>query len=237
MPTANDIILNATRKLSVKASGDVLTALEAADGLALLISMLENWSIDGLLIYRIAQAQYSWGAGFASRTIGVGGNFNGVNPSDIEEGTYFRRQNGFDYGVNILRNRESYDSYTVKTTISTLVVGLFLDKDYPLGVLYAYPIPSEALTLFLNYKAPLQTFTALTDVLSMPPGYQWAIEHNLAVALAPSFEVPVPPDVRMIASESKRTLKRNNHRPITSRTDLAALTSSGGGYNVYTDSR
>lgn len=236
MPTANELILTACQKLGVKESGGTLTASEASDSLSILNSMLDSWSIEGLMIYQTVQSQYSWSAGNTSRTIGTGGNFNGPRPDSIEPGTFFRDQNGIDRPVDILRDRQSYDSYASKTATSTTIpISLFLDPGYPLATLYCYPTPSITLSLFLNYQSSLQNFATVNDSLSLPPGYQWAIEHNLAVALESVFQTAANPSVMKIATESKKIIKRNNHIPITSYTEAADLTSSRGGYNVYAD--
>lgn len=231
MTTANELILSACQKLGVKESGGTLTALEQADCLNVLNSMLDAWSIEKLLIYHTAQALYLWVAGNISYTIGAGGAFNGQRPLSIEPGTFFRSGTGaVDTPVEILRSRQTYDAYSVKGSVGGIPDALFLDATYPLATLYCYPVPDTSITLFLNYKILLQNFAAVTDVAVLPPGYRWAIEHNLAVALESVFQAPAPASVKSAAADAKRTIKRSNHAPTTSSLDLALR----GGYNVYT---
>lgn len=227
MPTALDLIEAAALKLGAKQTGEALTSDEATDGLSILNSMLDNWAINSLMVYQIVQNSYSWTADQQSRTIGTGGDFNATRPVRIEDGTYFRYSN-IDSPVKIIRNRGNYDTIASKTVKSTYPEVLFYDPAFPLGVLYAFPVPSNTLTLFLNTWQTLQNFSNLTTNLSLPPGYQWAIEHNLAVALEPVFVVPAPENVIREAGKSKADLIRINNRPILSQTEVSYVLSGRG---------
>lgn len=235
MTTAADLIKNAALKLGAVQPGESLNAAEASDCLSVLNSMLDLWAVDNLLVYQIVQANYSWAGGSASRTIGTGGNFNGPRPHRIEDGTFWRSAN-VDIPAHILSSRSQYDSLPDKTGQSTVPQYLFYDPAYPLGVLYAYPVPSAAITLYLNYWQTLQSFAGLTTSLSLPPGYQWMIEHNLAVHLEPIFGVPAPQRVTMEADRSRRIVARSNHVPVLGGTEtLLTLNNSHRSSNIFTD--
>lgn len=229
MPTALELIESSAIKLGAKATGEALTADEANDSLSILNSMLEAMGIDEMMVYQIKQDTYTWTAGQASRTIGPSGNLNGVRPVKIDSA--FFRENGIDYPVNILQLREEYDSIPYKTDVTNYPTDLFYDPAYPLGVIYAYPVPTSNIAIYINYWQPLQSFASLTTDLAMPPGYRWMIENNLAVALESVFSVPVPASVVKAAVDSMAAIKRVNHRPIMSRNDAACMT--GGGYDIY----
>ena len=228
MTTANDLIESAALKLGAKATGETLTASELSDSLKILNSMLDNWSIDRLLVYQIVQTSYTWAAMASSRTIGSGGQLSGTRPIRIEEGTLFiNATDNTDILVNIIRDRSTYDGIAVKGTTSTYPDYLYYEPAYPLGILYAYPTPSEALTLKLNTWQPLQSFASGTTSLALPPGYQWAIEHNLAVALESVFVMPAPPSIVKEAMSSKSALRRINHIPVTGATEVAYVLGGG----------
>lgn len=237
MPTALQLIESAALKLGAIESGEALTADEAADSLSALNSMLEFWSTNSLLVYQIVQNSHSWASGNASRTIGTSGDFNTTRPLRIEEGTYFRDSFNLDLPVKILRDRAAYDAISLKSTQSTYPEYLFYDPAYPLGVLYAYPVPSSALTLRLNSWQTLQNFAALTTDLALPPGYQYTIENNLACELEPIFGVPVPPRVERNAMLSRNGMMRINHVPVTSNLDVAGVVgaTNNSRYNINAD--
>jgi len=228
MPTANDLIEAAALKLGAKQSGEALTADEANDSLSILNSMLEYWSIKKLLVYQIQQETFTWTGNATSQTIGSGGDFATTRPIRIEEGTFFRDSNNIDVPVDILRSRAAYDSLPSKSDTTTFPGKLFYDPAYPLGVLYVYPVPSTSMTLKLNSTQQIQNFSGLTTDMSLPPGFQWAIENNLAVALEPVFQVPAPASVIREADNSLSALKRMNSRPIFAAIEAAYVLNARG---------
>jgi len=218
--TANDIIEAAALKLGAKMTGESLTASEADDSLNILNSMVDSLTTDGAMIFKVQQEVLSWSGGNATRTIGDGGDFNTTRPLRIENGTFFR-DGTTDYPVEIVRDRATYDRLCSKTDTSIYPEILYYD---------AYPVPSATITLYLNTWAPLQNFPTLTEVLSLPPGYRWFLEHSLAVALQPVFSLPVPASVEREAEKSRRRIERINHRPIVSR-----LETTGRSYDIRSD--
>lgn len=235
MTTALDLIESAALKLGAIQSGEALTADEGTDGLAVLNSMLDQWAIKKLLVYQIVQDSYTWASGNASRTIGSSGNFNGTRPTKIE-GIVFRDSNNFDYAVRkIITDRREYDAITDKSVQSTIPEYVFYDPGYPLGTLYSYPVPSATMTCKIAHWQIIQQFTALTNELSLPPGYKWAIEHNLALALQPLFSLTAPPYVVAEAALSKKALINVNHSPVIARSEVPAILGGGRGSNILTD--
>ena len=232
MTTALDLIEHAALKLGAKNTGESLTADEANDSLDILNAMLDHWAVDRLMVYQIVQSSYSWAGGSASRTIGTSGDLNGSRPIRIEPGTYFRDSSNVDYPVEIVRDRASYDTLVSKSDSTTFPELLFYDPAYPLGTIYVYPVPSATLTLKLNHWQTLQSFAALTTDLSLPPGYQWTIEHNLAVALSPVFSIVPSALVVAEANRSKAVLARVNHVPVTSRLDAHYVAGGGRRSNI-----
>jgi hypothetical protein len=80
----------------------------------------------------------------------------------------------------------------------------------------------------------LQSFAAITDELDLPPGYQRAIEYNLAVEYGPEFGVDIPNTVRQIAESSRRNLKRINSPSPIMRSEAGYMTRDRWRY-IYGD--
>lgn len=223
MATFNDIHRRALRLIQVLGADDTPTAEEAADGLAVANSMLDAWSIERLSVYQIQQNNYSWASGNASRTIGSGGNFNTTRPVKIEEkGNFFRDSSNIDYPVVTLE-RQDYDQIGFKSAEGSVPEYLYHDTGYPLMTLYAYPVPSQTLTLYLNTWKPLQTFTSLATTLAMPPGYQAAVEYNLALWMAPEYgaaAVAAAERITRQASILKSAIKAVNRPNLVARVDV-----------------
>ena len=236
--TALTMIERAMRIMKVLGVGQQMTAGEATDGLYALNSMLEAWGIERLMVYQVQQSSYSWASGNASRTIGPGGNFNATRPTKVaEEGNFVRDgSTSIDYPLTFLGDRDSYDRILLKSSTSSYPQWLFVDTGFPLMTLYVWPVPTQTLTLYLNNWKPLQAFETLTEEIALPPGYQAAIEFNLALWYAPEFGTAanVSPWAEKQATLLKANLKAINRPDLVARLDNALL-GQGAPYNIYTD--
>lgn len=217
--TANDLITRAYRILGDIAPGEALTAAQAGVGLEALNALLDSLSIDKLAVYEIRQEALSWPASTASQTIGDGATLDTHRPTRIEPGSFFRDSNNIDYPVKIISNRSVYDAFPDKTIETSIPEYIFYNPSVSWGTLYAYPVPNQALTLYLNSWMPLTVFDTLTEAHILPPGYQRMIAYNLAKELEAETGLPMPMGARQIASESLALVKRHNNKPVYSCTD------------------
>ena len=238
MATALSMITRSMRLAGVIGKGEALDSDEAADGLTALNTMLDSWKLERLFVYQIAQGSYTWPAATTSRTIGSGGNFTDQRPDRIDS-AFVVDSNSQWYPLQVLQDRTEYDSIVVKTTPSTLPQYLFMDSAYPLGVIYLHCVPSAQLTLKLNTWQTLQSFASLTTALSLPPGYQRAIEYSLSEEYGPEFGVKISQEVKQIAVKTRAIIKSLNRPSLIAQVDsgVAALgrLNGGGRYNIYSD--
>lgn len=223
MATALDIITRGMRMLGVIGSGQTPTAEEIADGLTILNAMLDSWSNERLTVHVLKQDNHTT-TGATSYSIGSGGTINSVRPIRIESA--FLRENNVDTALEIISRREDYDSITNKSRTGTGAY-LYYDPVYPLGLIYVWPIPNGPVLHISSWK-PFSTFTALTDPVSLPPGYERAISANFAIDYASEFGVQVRGDVAEIAREAKANIKRAN---VTS--SLMAFDSGLSSYGTF----
>jgi len=232
--TAQDMIKRAYQILGDLGIGEALTADQLATGLNALNGMLSLFSIEKLMIYEIAQTAHTWPSATASRTIGASGDFNTRRPDRIENGSYFKDSAGISYPVEIVQNREVYDRIEDKTVQAAYPEILMYDPSYPLGTLYVYPVPNQALTFYINQWNPLQIFETATEQVALPPGYRVMIENNLAIHLESETGLVCPPRAAQIAATSKAAIKRQNNKPIISETETAYVLHGRGRSDIYT---
>jgi hypothetical protein len=125
-------------------------------------------------------------------------------------------------------------SITLQDLPNTIPQGIYNDRAYPISTIsvYGQPMANMALELYAWHQVP--AFTALTDVVLLPPGYEDALVLNLAVRLAPHFQRVLDPNVREDARLSlMRLMSINAPRPIA---DLSGGLGCGcNHYNVYSD--
>ena len=257
MATTRELLSGAHRLLGLVNSGNVLPEAVYQDNLVALNQMIDSWSTERLAVFCTQDQTYYWEAGARIRTLGPTGDFVyilatqseipivtqdedyiGVDdattqrPILLDDSTFFRDPStNVSYGIKFI-NQLQYNNIAVKTVQSTYPQVMFVNMTFPDITLSVYPVPNRMLEFHFISVQPLANATTLATDLAFPPGYLRAFRYNLALELAPEFNVEPPPEVRRVAMYSKRNLKRiNNPR------DLMAMPYSiiarRNRYNIY----
>ena len=210
MATPSSMILRALRLIGEKAVAGTLSTDEQTAYLEDLNTMLASWSLERLMCYQIVQESLALTSSVGSYTIGSGGAFNTDRPTKICDPCFIRDSSGYDHPLEII-DAKSYGELPVKTTDGTYPSYIFYDSAFvtSLGTLFLYPEPAASLTLYINSWKQLQTFSTISTTVVLPPGYQRAIEFNLAVELSGGF-ISVSPEVAKVARDSKAAIKSIN---------------------------
>jgi hypothetical protein len=257
MATTRELLSGAHRLLGLVNSGNVLPEAVYQDNLVALNQMVDSWSTERLAVFCTQDQTYYWEAGERIRTLGPTGDFVYIlaNQSDtpivtqgddyigvddattqrpilLEDSTYFRDPTtNVSYGIKFI-NQLQYNNIAVKTVQSTYPQVMFVNNTFPNITLSVYPVPNRMLEFHFISVQPLANPTTLETNLEFPPGYLRAFRYNLALELAPEFNVEPSAEVRRIAMYSKRNLKRINNPD-----DLMAMPYSlmarRNRYNIY----
>lgn len=257
MATTRELLSGAHRLLGLVNSGNVLPEAVYQDNLVALNQMIDSWSTERLAVFCTQDQTYYWEAGNRIRTLGPTGDFVYIlaNQSDtpivtqgddyigvddattqrpilLEDSTYFRDPTtNVSYGIKFI-NQLQYNNIAVKTVQSTYPQVMFVNNTFPNITLSVYPVPNRMLEFHFISVQPLANPTTLETDLAFPPGYLRAFRYNLALELAPEFNVEPSAEVRRIAMYSKRNLKRINNPD-----DLMAMPYSlmarRNRYNIY----
>lgn len=257
MATTRELLSGAHRLLGLVNSGNVLPEAVYQDNLVALNQMIDSWSTERLAVFCTQDQTYYWEAGNRIRTLGPTGDFVYIlaNQSDtpivtqgedyigvddattqrpilLEDSTYFRDPTtNVSYGIKFI-NQLQYNNIAVKTVQSTYPQVMFVNMTFPNITLSVYPVPNRMLEFHFISVQPLANPTTLETDLAFPPGYLRAFRYNLALELAPEFNVEPSTEVRRIAMYSKRNLKRINNPD-----DLMAMPYSlmarRNRYNIY----
>lgn len=230
--TAGDLIRKALGKILVLGKQDTLASADLDDGLDALNAMLNSWwTGESLAVFAIEQETFTTTAGVASYTIGPGATWNTTRPIRVLPSV--ANYQSVDYPVQVI-DRLQYDPIPYKQPQGIPMV-LFYDREYPIGTIYLYPVPSPSgITIRLDTYQQLQSFASIATPINLPPGYIRAIINNLAIELAPDYNKDVPQSLAKVAAESKGNLKRNNRQDVLAKFDGALLYGSLA-YNVYSD--
>jgi len=231
--TVLDIISRSLRLLGVNASGETPKADETRDAFECLNAMLDQWSIDKLLVFCFKNDLMPLTPGQGVYTIGNGGELNTDRPVKIEK-AFVRFSNGgnnTDYPMEIINNAQ-YQEIFIKNITTTYPKYLYYNPTYPFGTIELWPIPANDCLLMISQWSQISKFNAPADDISLPLGYQSAMEYGLAVEVAAEYGIEVPAVVAQRAVQTKAALMRVNAEPIILKLDRVLLPT--GGFNILT---
>lgn len=233
--TPNDLILLALKQANVLGVGQSASAEDIDDCFMLLNMMLAQWQRRRYAVWTLKTLTVPCD-GSQSYSIGPGGDLNTARPNKVES-AFVRMMNTtapnqVDYPLEIIRAREDYDRIYLKS-MQSFPQYLFYDSAYPLGNLFAWPIPDAQFELHVTLMEQLQTFATPYDDFEMPPEYQEAIMYNLALRIYPMYGLQVNEAVAALAKASMNILEAANVQ--VPRLKVPSSLTRRGVYNPYSD--
>ena len=120
-----------------------------------------------------------------------------------------------------------FDAIPDKTRTGIFIENLFYDTGYPTGNIYVTPKPAAG-TLQLRAYVAITAFSALSDSVDFPVGYERAIIENLSVMAAPIWGKMVPQSLAAMAAESKAIIKKLSD-DVLGPTGMAPVLAQGAG--------
>ncbi|MEE9529090.1 MAG: hypothetical protein V3V88_03470 [Dehalococcoidia bacterium] len=234
MATAKELIRQSL--LTVEAAGysDVLADDDQriVDGLESLNNLISSLNAEGLMIPSITKVSHTLVAGTNNYTIGTGADIDTTRPMSISS-AFIRDSSSYDHHVDI-KAIEEYARISAKTTQGR-PDRLYYNPAYSLGKIYLYFTPDTAEDLHMDLIVPLAEISAVGDTLDLPREYKRMLIYNLAIDIAPQFDIEDMSIIVRIANESKRFVKRLNIQPVPLMRMDSALTGRGRRYNIDSD--
>jgi hypothetical protein len=233
--TAVDLITLALKDIGAVGIGQAISAEDTADALSTLNMMIGQWDAERLSVYHLVDTAHQ-ANGSVSYTVGIGGDFNVTRPIKINAAYARLTSSGagsaVDYRISMIDAREDYARISLKT-LSSFPEWAFYDSAYPLGNLFLYPVPNSSYELHIVTMETLPQFATAATVVNLPPPYMAAIRYNLAIYLAPTYQLEPTPSLVRLAMNAKRVIKRMNNQ-IPQLTMPRGLMSKSR-YNIYSD--
>lgn len=113
-----------------------------------------------------------------------------VRPLRVIDGFVRNIASGNDTPINIIP-RENYNRFGQKSTAAGVPTQIYYDPQSNIGYLYIYPCFEAADSmLFIEFARPIEDITTSTQDYDMPQEWGAALKFNLALHIAPEYEVP-----------------------------------------------
>lgn len=230
MSTVQNIIDRAGRLLIN--SGASMNATQSANALVALNAMLDSWRNERLMCYAMQDETLSMVSAQTTYSIGPSGSdLTTTRPVEIEA-AYITVSN-LSYPVRLL-NEEEYAAIVAKASSSTWPTHLWYSPTMPNGTITVYPVPNTTTTLNIITRIVVSAFSTVGDTVSLPPGWEDALACNLAVYLAPEWQLQPSQTAMKMAIDSKANLKRMNARSLKAQNELYSLATAHRA-NIITD--
>lgn len=226
-----DVITMALRKIGALAQGETATADDATNGWNALTLMLDSWSTYRSMIYALSTDTYAIPVGVSQLTIGPSGQIATGRPIRVQS-AWILDSSGINRYFDLIN-----DVGVVADAVSSIPwygnQKLFYNPTYPNGTLQFYPNTYYSGTLTINSLKEIGPYTALTQQISMPPGYLRAMVYGLAVEVAPEYGISVSAEVAQTAVNAFNTLAELNAPSIMATMDAELNYQMYFGSDVY----
>lgn len=216
--TAQDICLEACQDAQVLGPGEVLAGDIAANVLSRLLRILDNWNADQRFAYAERFDQFTITPSHNPHTLGpvlsAPDFVYPVRPVTLDAASVVDTSVSPNVSIGIaLLDWQGYNAISVPGTTSPYEVAAYYEPAEPLGKLYLWPIPTTAYKIELWTKTAFGAY-ALTDTVTLPPGYRDALTLTLAESVAVLWEQQPSPLLIMRALEARRRAFGNNNMPL-----------------------
>jgi hypothetical protein len=228
------IITLAARAASISGQGQTLSQDVTQTAFDALNAMIGQWAAKRWLVYHLVDSTLNPCTGAVSYTVGPGGTFNlSARPTAIENAyvsMYYGTPQQIDTQLEIIKAREDYNQIALKS-LSTFPSCIYYDNAFPIGAIYAWPVPTNLYALTITVKMPLPQFVNLSDDINLPAEYQEALVYSLAARLRVLYQLPVDAGVVALATAALGTLRAANAQ--VQRLKIPDAIGRGGRFNIY----
>lgn len=239
--SASTLITSALDLIGAFAVGDSVSGADMADSLRRLNAMMGQWATQTLTIPVQARETFAISSGVGEYTIGDGATWDTSRPVKITGAGLVL--GGSSPAVEIpiaLLTDDGWQAVQSKALTSSQWTSLYYSPTFVTsgyGTVQLWPVPTDAANTAVIYrKAQIAEFADATTEYQLPPGYQEALEYNLAMRLAAPYGRALRPEVMSLATKSLAQIKRTNVKLAPLRNDASGLfrESRSYGYNAET---
>jgi hypothetical protein len=194
--TTGDMITFVLRASNINGVGQTPLAEDSNTGLQFMNWLMSQWRKKRWMVWNLPSTSLV-STGANSYSIGPGGDYDLPRPDRIHA-AWCRMQpfggpNPVDIPLSIIEAKEDWAGITIKD-LKSIPAAVFYDSGFPMGSIYFWPVPPGGIyEMHLVTKAPLPTYTTLTDPLALPDEYEEALMWSLCVRMQLAYGLPTNP--------------------------------------------
>lgn len=242
---ASAIVQRAYRLAGIQEeAGRQYSPSQGTEGLAVFNSMLDKWTTERLLVYVISRLVFPIVPNQGVYLVGPGPSADiQINrPEKLWGAGYIFTDVDPEVEVPLdCWNDQQWKANTIKDFTSPIPYAAYYEASFDINgnaKLFLWPIATNNanFTLYVWDNSTLNQIPLLTTSLMFPPGYQNALEYNLAVEIAAAFpRAKLSPLTIQIAKTSKGWVKNVNAPVIYMASDAGSggmINQRGGRFNM-----
>lgn len=237
--TGTQAVTRALQEIGWLGAGQAASGADLADSFGVLQRQFDSWAAERLMIPALLRTSVNLVSGTRDYTIGTGGDINIVRPNSITRATITLDRTATDIlelPIAVFTDLE-WTGIGLKTYDAGTIRGIYYDHAWSagLGQISTWPtINTSICALYLYTPQAVVGYSAFSDDLTFPPGWEEAIVLNLARRLARQYGRADIADLELDAREALRRVKSQNVRL----TDLPVVTpfNGVGPYDINSDS-
>lgn len=237
MATVSEILYDALFDSGIVGVGQTPLAEDLSRAFRLYQQLISQWNRKRWLVFHLIDAAVT-STGALSYSVGPGGDIDVPRPDRIEF-AFFRQlipsgTSPIDYVLRVIQSREDYDRIVLKN-MGTWPDAVFYDSAWPMGFIYVWPVPQASIyQIHLTLKDTLNTASAPTGDVGLPPEYEPAILYELVCRLRAAYQMSPDPVMIGLAKDALNVLRGANAQ-ISTLTMPRGVLPRGRSYNLYSD--
>ncbi len=228
------IITAAAKELNAVSSGEPLQAELMADGLELLNNILDDFNGEEAKLFADSFLPFTLTANLQPHTIGPAGSTWVMQQRPVEiKGIQVILTGGGPLPYVYVRPRDAawWQRNPSPTVTASYPTDFYYDPTWAVagrGTIYFRPVPTTAYNAQVWFRSLLGQLTT-NQVVSLPPGYNYALRMLLARRAAQAWRKPWTQQQEALAVKAETLIMSNNVQDVRIRTTDAGMPNSRGG--------
>lgn len=207
MASVEEFLIDTLVLINAHDPGETPSSSDIQYGFRILNRLIGAYNARGVMIPSASRTSVST-SGSSSYTVGSGQNINITRPLKVL--SVLVNVSGATKGAE-LKSAEQWAAISDRSRAGLFAEAAYYDGGFPTGTLYLTPTPNTGGTVEVYYLSPLSTFSTISDTISLAPGYEYALQAALAVAIAPAFRFSnVPPAIVEAAATTEAAIAALN---------------------------